>query len=60
MDTKAIQSLINYAMTCRIVNSKEWMLGLSDHLNAAAEAIGDNDRCEYALIDDVFVIASNH
>jgi hypothetical protein len=42
----ASYSLVSYVLTASDHNTHEWMDGLADAINAWAEAVGDEDRCE--------------
>ncbi len=41
------QSIVQYVITCRMTNTKEWMSGLVDRLNAYLEASDETDRVSF-------------
>ena len=42
--SKQLSDLIGYAVSCRQKNTREWMRGLRDVVNAIAASRGDPDR----------------
>lgn len=45
--SEACGELVDYALTCRVLNTAEWMRLFAEHINAAALALGDSDSCMF-------------